>query len=214
MTTALAEHWVHVVREPRRTDIVPDGCRDVVLVLRNDRAPCWHWFDLADGSVEVELEADTTLHGFRILPGTRFPRADLDVELSRRVRDPSTMADLLREEARRSHDVTEALASLARGTGRVAEHARDLGIGERRLHRLIVSQTGRPPAFWLRLARVRRAARQLLTGRESMADVALDCGFSDQAHLCRETRRWFARPPGEIAVWAALREQLAAPAWS
>ncbi len=214
MTTALAEHWVHVCREPQRTGIVPDGCRDVVLALRDDAPPQWHWFDLADTTVEVELEVGTTLHGFRFLPGTRFRHPDLDAEISRHAHAPDAMAAVLMEEARRPPEVVEALAALSRGTGRIADHARDLGLGERRLHRLLVTETGRSPVFWLRLARIRRAARLLLAQTSTAAEIAHDCGFADQAHLCRETRRWFARTPGELAVWSDLAGQLAAPAWA
>lgn len=214
MTSPLAEHWVHVCSQSARTSIIPDGCRDVVLVSRCDRSPEWHWFDLADRVVEVELEAGITLNGFRFLPGTRFSHPGLATELTRTVHDPEAMAALLSGEARRSTRIDEALAALARGRGRVADHARDLGVGERRLHRLIVAETGRPPVFWLRLARMRHAARLLTGGATSAAEVAAACGFSDQAHLCREAGHWFARTPSEIAGSAEIGRQLAAPAWA
>jgi AraC-like DNA-binding protein len=39
------------------------------------------------------------------------------------------------------------------------------------------------------------ASRALVFTRQSMAEVALGCGFSDQSHFTREFRRHFGRTP-------------------
>ena len=41
------------------------------------------------------------------------------------------------------------------------------------------------------------ASRALVSTRESMARVAIGCGFSDQSHFTREFRRQFGRTPRE-----------------
>jgi AraC-like DNA-binding protein len=51
------------------------------------------------------------------------------------------------------------------------------------------------PQKYLRKLRMRMASRALVYTRESMANVAIGCGFSDQSHFTREFRRHFGRSP-------------------
>ena len=53
------------------------------------------------------------------------------------------------------------------------------------------------PQKYLRKMRLRIASRALIYGGDSLADVALDCGFGDQSHFTREFRRQFGRTPRE-----------------
>lgn len=53
------------------------------------------------------------------------------------------------------------------------------------------------PQKYLRKLRMRMASRALVHGRQSMAQVAIGCGFSDQSHFTREFRRHFGRTPRE-----------------
>lgn len=213
MADCLAEHWTHASLATTRATVIPDGCRDAILVLRDDAPPRWRWFDLADHAVTVDLEAGVTLHGFRFLPGTRFEAAAYPA-LERLPADPDTAAALLGETARRCARVGEALDALARGHGRIADHARDLGVGERRLHRLVTAATGRPPLFWLRLARARRTARTLCAAPVDLAGLAVECGYADQAHLTRDMRAWFGLSPRALGAAPALAAQLGAPAFA
>ena len=71
---------------------------------------------------------------------------------------------------------------------------RQLGVSERSLQRLVSAATGRPPLYWKRLARLRRAARAL--GSESpLTALAADHGFADQAHMNLEFQRWMGLTP-------------------
>jgi AraC family transcriptional regulator len=54
-----------------------------------------------------------------------------------------------------------------------------------------------PHAFLVR-RRVELAARYMLTTDASLSDIALQCGFSDQAHLCKQFRQAAGQSP---AVW-------------
>jgi AraC family transcriptional regulator len=47
----------------------------------------------------------------------------------------------------------------------------------------------------IRNARLRQAARLLLTGRRPIAEIATLCGFCDQAHLARSFRRKYGTTP-------------------
>jgi transcriptional regulator GlxA family with amidase domain len=54
-----------------------------------------------------------------------------------------------------------------------------------------------PPQRFLRKLRLRLASRALMDTDESLADIALQCGFADQSHFSREFRRQFGRTPRE-----------------
>ncbi|WP_299375912.1 helix-turn-helix domain-containing protein, partial [uncultured Kiloniella sp.] len=92
----------------------------------------------------------------------------------------------------------DALKCLASGVVTVSHAASDLGVSSRTLQRFIVNETGKSPVFWHRLARVRRAGRDIINAG-SLAEFAFDYGFSDQAHMTREFRQWFDLSPRTFA---------------
>jgi AraC-like DNA-binding protein len=53
------------------------------------------------------------------------------------------------------------------------------------------------PQKYLRKLRMRMASRALVYTRMTLAEVADECGFSDQSHFTREFRRQFGRTPRE-----------------
>jgi AraC family transcriptional regulator len=58
-----------------------------------------------------------------------------------------------------------------------------------------------PHAFLVR-RRVELAAQYMLTTDASLSDIALTCGFTDQAHLCKQFRQAAGRTP---AAWRRAR---------
>ncbi len=62
--------------------------------------------------------------------------------------------------------------------------------------------TGRSPHRWLLEHRVRQAKR-MLRGLNSIAEIALECGFTDQSHFTRVFTRMVGAPPG---VWRRQRD--------
>lgn len=73
--------------------------------------------------------------------------------------------------------------------------ARRLGVSREHFHRLFRVAVGMTPAHYARLARIGRAKALLREGR-AQADVAAQCGFTDQAHFSRWFRRCFGVTPG------------------
>jgi transcriptional regulator GlxA family with amidase domain len=65
---------------------------------------------------------------------------------------------------------------------------------------------GEPPHAFIIRARVERAGEMMLTTSERIAEIALSCGFADQAHLCHCFRRAIGMSP------AAWRRHATAPA--
>lgn len=60
------------------------------------------------------------------------------------------------------------------------------------------------PQKYLRKLRLGIASRALIYGSESLADVAVNCGFADQSHFTREFRRQFGRTPREYRAYYKL----------
>lgn len=65
------------------------------------------------------------------------------------------------------------------------------------------SATGETPYQWLSRHRIDKA-RGLLLGSLSIAQIALDCGFSDQSHLTRVFSKMVGVPPG---IWRREHRQ-------
>ncbi len=71
----------------------------------------------------------------------------------------------------------------------ISEVARSTGWSERRFSQIFREQVGFTPKVWCRLQRFQRAVRQLRAGAHvPWAELALECGFYDQAHLANEFR--------------------------
>ncbi|MFO6419324.1 helix-turn-helix domain-containing protein [Hylemonella sp. W303a] len=123
--------------------------------------------------------------------GTSWHPPDwMNAELERRV------LAALEEHTRLDPCVQEALHTLAHAHS-VRHAVKALGVSQRGLERLTQQATARPPRFWLALARVRRAVRDLGTARP-LAEIAADHGYADQAHFSRECRRWLGQSPSML----------------
>ena len=62
--------------------------------------------------------------------------------------------------------------------------------------------TGECPFAFVRRRRIERAQRLILLTDRSLADIALECGLADQAHLTKLFRRMVGMNPG---AWRRLR---------
>jgi methylphosphotriester-DNA--protein-cysteine methyltransferase len=92
--------------------------------------------------------------------------------------------------------VEHAVALLERtgGCAAVDDLAREAGLSARQFRRVCLERTGFTPKFLARVLRFRRAAARLASGRAA-ADLALDCGYYDQAHLIHDFREFSGRTP-------------------
>ncbi len=85
------------------------------------------------------------------------------------------------------------------GQVKIGELAESLGWSHKRLWARFESQIGLTPKRAAMLVRFRSAVDGLLAGRPA-ADVALDCGYTDQAHLCRDVSTFADRTPGALTA--------------
>lgn len=71
--------------------------------------------------------------------------------------------------------------------------ARQARLSPRQFRRRSIEETGLSPKFLCRVLRFRRASA--LAGRLSWAQVAAECGYSDQAHLAHDFREFTGATP-------------------
>jgi AraC-like DNA-binding protein len=210
------------VAGPQR--ILPDGCAEIILhygePMREHGVPqprC-----LAVGQIDEFLLLDATglvnvagirfqpegAHGFFRARMHELTNRQLDLDtvagaaLRRRLEetegDPAAIWQVLEERLRGVAAPDPMLVRairMARETP-VDEIAERLGTGTRQLHRTFHEQVGIPAKRFGQILRF----QQVLTAWESadmvrLADLAIDCGFYDQAHMCREFARFCGKSP-------------------
>ncbi len=67
---------------------------------------------------------------------------------------------------------------------------------------------GQPPHAFIMCRRVKRAQQEMLEGLEPLSQIALSCGFADQAHLARIFRREMGFAP---SAWRRAHRPAADP---
>jgi len=193
MSSCVFEIWHSVAEQNDQAFIIPDGCCDLIFKSRPGQEPLWFISVLAETSQIVPVTKGDHFTGYRLRPGTDVYGSELINAVSGRFPDQN-IADIINHYAACDDDVTEALRCLASEEGTVNDAALTLGVSSRTLQRHIGIKTGKSPVFWHRLARVRRAGRDIQQA-SSLAEYALDYGFSDQAHMTREFGHWFSLSP-------------------
>ncbi len=217
--------WVSVTPagQPSVTDVLPDGCAD--FIWQSGRGAYVAGPDT--GPAPAHLPAGTVVVGARFRPGAGgpalgLPLADLrdqrvDLAAFLPVLGRQLPADLPAELA--LDMVTRLIAELVTtgppdravlqgarllagaDAGSVSGLSDTLGLSERQLRRRFDSAVGYGPKTLHRVLRFRQAlARLAETGpAANLADLAIQAGYADQAHLTRETTRLAGRPPATLA---------------
>ncbi|MBN8294147.1 helix-turn-helix transcriptional regulator [Rhodobacter sp. NTK016B] len=199
----LFHRWHHTALQDEVATVMPDGCRDVLVLSRPDEEPVVSLTDWDDGPRRVSIRAGTTLTGYRLRPGVVMaePLGALDAE-----RLDQQIASALRV----AGDSTDLITALAEAGEDVDALARQQGVSARTLQRHFAGLSLPPPRFWRLLGRARRAALAL-PGGGALSELALDHGYSDQAHMNREFLRWFGRTPGQLRSDPAALAELSQP---
>jgi AraC-like DNA-binding protein len=84
------------------------------------------------------------------------------------------------------------------GSVRIRVLASELGWSRKRLAIRFREEVGLPAKSVARILRFRRAVRLLEHDDRSLAEIALDCGYFDQAHLNRDFRSFAGSTPTEL----------------
>jgi AraC-like DNA-binding protein len=80
----------------------------------------------------------------------------------------------------------------------VRDVARRVGLSTSQLNRRFQATFQMPPSEYLQRVRVHEASRRLADGDQPISEIAIGCGFYDQAHLTRTFRRWMGMTPKEF----------------
>ena len=70
------------------------------------------------------------------------------------------------------------------------------GLSRSHFARAFKQTTGLPPHRWLMMQRINRAKELLYKTKMPVSEIALECGFADQAHLTRVFTKAFGIGPG------------------
>lgn len=81
--------------------------------------------------------------------------------------------------------------------------AKAVGLSERQLERLFARDVGVRPSSYARQVRLRYASFLLETTHQPIAEIALDCGFADAAHLTRAFHVVYGTTPARARHAAA-----------
>jgi AraC-like DNA-binding protein len=201
---------------PRSTPILPDGCLDLLwdgqrlFVAGPDSTARWHRSRAGTSLVALRFSGGT---GPALLGVPAHELRDQTVDLeqlwpSRETRalteriaaDPVVALDAWAADgfaAREIDPLGRRVLAMANSGTSVAVMADCLGLGPRQLHRRCLPVFGYGPR---RLSRVLRLGRSLEAARAgaSLARVAADCGYVDQAHLSREVRDLTGTTPSRL----------------
>jgi AraC-like DNA-binding protein len=174
-----------------------------------------------DTSAKVtRLAPGTVLAGARFRPGAAgaalgIPMAellDLRVDAAELDAVPDLDGELEPAEALRALlaaippvGADDAVLAAGRHGGGLARAARDVGLSERQLRRRSLDAIGYGPKTLERVLRFQRFVRTADAAPErSLADLAFEAGYADQAHLTRECTRLAGLPPAALRRSRAL----------
>lgn len=196
MTDCILEIWQHTATTSGSALVIPDGCRDIIRFTSLGQRPSWRITTLDTQTRSVYSRKGVSLMGVRLKPGTQIDEQQLLTNLSADIH-VLDLRDRINSCCSLNQAVAESLECLRHQPKTVSTAAKWLGITPRTLQRLITSQTGQPPSFWLQLARVRQAALALKTSTP-LKDIAHIHGYADQSHMSREIKHWFGVSPSNL----------------
>lgn len=174
-----------------------DGHLEQALAASNlDVTPSRAWMQRVISLLEA---AAGQLHGqlhpaqVRLLEAAALLRQQVDPPAAAELREKS--GRLLAWQARKVRDFIDGHIT---GPILVADLCALVQRSEAHFSRSFKRTFGRSPHAFVVRRRVELAARYMLTSHASLSDIALRCGFVDQAHLCKHFRQSAGQTP---AAW-------------
>lgn len=106
----------------------------------------------------------------------------------------------LRDPSRRDSDLEAAVRSIVSAEGRVSVDrlAFSMGIGPRQLERRFLAGVGVGPKRFARILRFQSVFKRAGEDARAWAEVALDCGYCDQAHFIRDFQSFTGASPARF----------------
>jgi AraC family transcriptional regulator len=144
-----------------------------------------------------ELEPCEAVAHHKILEAASLLRTQFDAESAHE--PPDGGSRLLAWQARK---VREYIDGHIAGPVLVADLCALIGLSEAHFSRSFKRAFGESPHAFVIRRRVELAARYMLQTDAPLSDIALRCGFTDQAHLCKQFRQSTGQTP---AAWRRVR---------
>jgi AraC family transcriptional regulator len=168
--------------------------RPVVSTITLGHSYDWvyHVISLLDAALHQLYPKEKTAHG-TILEATSLLRLQIDPPTAREI--PNERGRLLTWQVRKIRDYVES--HITRPV-LVADLCALIQRSEAHFSRSFKLTFGESPHAFLVRRRVELAAQYMLTTDASLSDIALRCGFTDQAHLCKHFRQAAGQTP---AAW-------------
>ncbi len=207
MSEVVLQEWQFCASNSGTSPVIPDGCRDLIYLASPGKRPCWFVTSLDRSVRKVSVRPGDFYWGYRLRPGIAVDTGRLLEAVKSLEPGHNDVVSRIESFSSMQPRLGEALACLASGVANIETAARELGVSARTLQRLVRGHTGTVPAFWTRLARVRKSARAAVH-TASLAETALDFGFADQAHMSREFRHWLNVSPLGVKSDSRIKGQL------
>jgi len=197
--------WTAQTKSRAPAWIMPDGCRDVIWMQRPGGAPRIELTEIDLHARQVSAPLGTTYVGFRLPPAVWLAEWPGDAEP---VPDPDQLGRLIAAHVEVDPDIATVLAELGTPAASLTGAIGQTGLSQRSVERKFRDRGLPRPDIWRQMAQARQAAVRLAEGLR-LADLAAEAGYSDQAHMTRAFRRWFAATPLQIARDPVLRRGIA-----
>ena len=205
--------WTGDIFKDFSARILPDGCADILFITRRNELIETQVVGVMTRPHVVPLAASTSLLGVRFHPGMVGACLHCDIPALNDRQVPiqsvcgSAANDLVRLVGGRSAvrpriaalegwltglpGVTKVQRAIGELVGRngqlsVEDFSAVAGIGVRQLRRTCLKHSGLAPKQLARILRFRHAITRMRSGEHDMTELALDCGYYDQAHMIRD----------------------------
>ena len=166
-----------------------------------------HVISLLDAAMHQLYRKEQAAHG-TILEATSLLRRQIDPPASPEA--PDGRGRLLAWQVRKVRDYIDSHIT---GPVLVADLCALVQRSEAHFSRSFKRTFGESPHSFVVRRRVDLAAQYMLTTDASLSDIALRCGFSDQAHLCKHFRQAAGQTPATWRRARRLREDDDGAAW-
>jgi AraC family transcriptional regulator len=187
---ARATHVADLPHEAGLAQVSADKLAIAKLRARRSRAWVQHVLTLLDEAVR-QLQPSEQVASGTILEATSLRRKQIDSEPAQEPGD----GRLLAWQARKVRDYIDRHIT---GPILVADLGALIDRSEAHFSRSFKRTFGESPHAFLIRRRLELAGRYMLQTDASLSDIALRCGFTDQAHLCKHFRQSTGQTP---AAW-------------
>jgi AraC family transcriptional regulator len=160
------------------------------IILGRPKDWMQHVISLLDAATNELYHTENAAHG-TILKAASLLRQQVDPPAAIVV--PTEMGRMLAWQVRKVRDYIDA--HIARPV-LVADLCALVYRSEAHFARAFKRTFGKSPHSFVVRRRVELAAQYMLTTNATLSDIALRCGFTDQAHLCKHFRQATGQPPG------------------